>query len=231
MDRISILENIIYTVSITSSAICFINFGKLNKSFRWLGVFLLFAGLSQIIAQLLVINSGTNITFYNCVTLINLVLIFLVFMHVQSTPKTKKWLITIISLGFIITAAFVWRGLLNGQFSFRGLASMSVTVALGSLVVLFGMLRNPLNSSPLKMGWLWLLMGFLFYYASTFSYWTAINFLKELNTKLTLQHVNIILIIIFYLILLTAIIIQLKFGDANNNPKPRRSIKSSSLLQ
>ncbi len=212
---------IIYTICLTSGVICMINFGKLNKSFRWLGVFLLVAGLSQIIALILVSILGTNLAFYNCVTLINIVLIFLIFISIQSSSRTKRWLKIIFSFGFIITAALVWHGLTKNDMSIRGLAAMSVTAALGSLIVLLGMLRNPLKSSPLRMGWLWLLMGFLFYYTGTFSYWTAFNFVKELNTKYTLQNLNVILIILFYLILLTAIIVQLKYGDQENKPPDR----------
>lgn len=227
----SIIEIFIYSVSIFSSLLCFINFRKVNKSFKWLGAFLLFAGTSQIVAHILMVKIGTNLDFYNWVTCINLVLIYLVLINVKSTRRTKRWLTSIFVLGIIITSAFVWVGLAHNHFSFRGLASMSVTVALGALIVLFGKLRNPLNVSPLKMGWLWLLMGFLFYYASTFSYWTAINFINELNTKLTLQKVNFFLIIVFYLILLTAIIVQLKFGDANNNQKAGKRIRSASKVQ
>ena len=223
MWEISLSKIFIYAFGLISSAVCFINFSKLNNSFRWLGVFLLFSSLSQIIAKILESIINTNVTFYNCATLISVILIYLVFINIKATQKTKSWLKAIFIIGFTITAFFVWNALSKGVFSFRGLASMSFTAALGSLMVLFGMLRNPLIASPLKMGWLWLLMGFLFYYTGTFSYWTAINFVNELHTKLKLQNVNVVLIIIFYLILLIAIIVQLKFGDQNGKqPDSRR---------
>ncbi len=213
MEIISLPEVFIYTICLGTSAICFLNSGKLNRAFVWLGVFLLFAGLSQITATILVVNFGTNLEFYNCVTLINIVLIYFIFISIRTSIRTKKWLRGIFSFGFIFTAAYVWYGLSNNQFSIRGLASMSVTVAISALVVLFGMLRSLIITSPLKMGWFWLLMGFLFYYTSTFSYWTAINFLKEPVDTQILQNVNVVLIIVFYLILLTAVLTQLKFGD------------------
>ena len=213
MEIISLPEVFIYTICLGSSAICFLYFSKLNRAFIWLGVFLLFAGLSQITASILVVNFGTNLEFYNCVTLINIVLIYFIFISIRTSNRTKKWVRGLFSFGFIFTASYVWFGLSNNQFSIRGLASMSVTVAISALVVLFGMLRRLILTSPLKTGWFWLLMGFLFYYTSTFSYWTAINFLKEAVDRQTLQNVNVVLIIIFYLILLTAVLTQLKFGD------------------
>ncbi|NEN23652.1 hypothetical protein G3O08_09070 [Cryomorpha ignava] len=231
MNEILMVRIFIYTISLGASIICLVNFRKLNKSFRWLGIFLLAASLSQITAYALMVTRGSNVDFYNVVILVNIILIFNIFVNINGNRRTKIWLTGIFAFGFLSTLSFVWSGIANQTFSVQGLALMSITVALGALIILFGMMRNPLNSSPLKMGWLWLLMGFLFYYTSTFSYWTATEFTSQVNAKKSLQNVNIVLIIIFYLILLTAIIIQLKFGDANNNPKPRRSIKSSSFLQ
>lgn len=212
MNPTFLFEVFIYSICLGAGLLCFFNFKKLNRAFRWLGVFLVFAGISQIFARILLDITGSNLRFYNYAILINTILIFMVFINIQAAKATKLWLRSLFVFGFLITLFFVWESLENEEFSILGLATMSVTVAIASLIVLFGMLRNPLQSSPLKMGWMWMLMGFLFYYSSSFSYWTAYHFASENITRSALQNVNIVLILIFYLILLTSVIIQLKFG-------------------
>ncbi len=215
------LRIIIYILAFSGSILCFVNHKKLPKAFLWLGTYLSFAGLSQIIGYVLGINGITNATFYEVTIIPFTLLIYFVFYNLASLKRTQQWLNVIFLLGFILVCFSVYQGLHIEGFSVRAILVCSMTTVFGSLTGLFGKIKNPLRFAPFKMGWLWVLMAFLFYYSSTFSYWIAYRFTENIFDQSTLRYINVILVVLFYFILLVGIIVQLKYGDQENKPPDR----------
>lgn len=226
-----ILRILIYIVAIGGSLVCFVNHKKLPIGFFWLGMYLAYVGISQIIGYSLGKVPVSNLEFYNINTIVYTVLIYLIYYKLTNIKRTRLWLNIVFTIAFVLVCIAVLQGLFIYDFSVEALLISSIAAVMGALISLYAKIKNPMHISPLKMGWLWLLMGFLFYYSSTFSYWVAFKFTEFLIDRTTLIFFNVVLILIFYLILLTAIIVQLKFGDANNKPKPRKIIRTASLIQ
>lgn len=217
-----VLRVFIYALAIGGSLLCFGNFKKLPTGFLWLGVYLFFAGISQLTGFVLATRSISNIELYTIIILPYTLFAYLIFFHLTDVKRIRLGLHVVFVIALVLICIFVVQDLILAEFSFRALLIASLTIVVGTLISLYGKIKNPMNASPLKMGWLWLLMGFLFYYSGTFSYWVAYRLTENLFDRSTLTFINVTLILIFYLILLTSIVIQLRFGDANNNPKPRK---------
>lgn len=216
------LRIIIYILSLGGSILCFVNYKKLSRGFFLLGLYLAFAGLTQLIGYILAINSLNNIEYYNITIILYTIIIFLIFNEFALEKRTKNWLRIVFLVGLIPIFYTVFKGISTETFSIKAIMISSMVVVLGVLISLYGKIKNPMHSAPLKMGWLWLFMGFLFYYSSTFSYWVAYRFATQIFNKTSLNIINVILIIVFYLILLTAITVQLKYGELNEKPIDRK---------
>lgn len=227
-----ILRIIIYALAIGGSLICFVNFNKLPKAFFWVGVYLAFAGVSQITGFLLGLNSISNIELYNLIIIPYTLLCYLIFRQLSQARRIRTWLTSVFVVALGLVVLFLINDMtLSNEFSFRAILISSLAAVVGSLISLFEKIKNPMYNTPLKMGWLWLLMGFLFYYSSTFTYWAAYKFTENVFERSTLILFNFIFVLTFYVMLFVAIIIQLKFSDLKNNPTPRKSIKSASLIE
>lgn len=226
-----ILRLIVYTLAIGGSILCFVNHKKLPEAFLWVGAYLAFAGFSQLTGFLLGRNAISNIAFYNIITVVYTAFIYLIYYRLSDGKKTRLWLHIVFAVGITVISISVIQSLQVNEFSIRALLICSFTAVIGALIGLYGKIKNPLHIAPMRMGWLWVLMGFLFYYSSTFSYWVAYSFTQNLFKQSTLLLINVILVVIFYAILLSAILIQLKFGNQNNLAKPRKSRKSDSLIR
>lgn len=226
-----VLRFTIYALAIGGSILCFVNYKKLPAGFFWLGIYLLFAALSQVTGFLLAARAISNIELYNIIIFPYTLFSYLIYYKLTDIKRIRLGLNIVFAIGLALVCVSIVQDVIISEFSFRALLISSLVAVVGSLLSLYGKIKNPMHISPLKMGWLWVLMGFLFYYSSTFSYWIAYRFTENIIDRSTLALINVTLVLIFYLILLTAIIVQLKFSAVNVRPKSRTSIKSGSLLE
>ncbi len=178
---------------------------RLGKVFHWVGWFLLFAGLSQLMAFFIVPLFGSNLSFYHSVMIINFGLICAILYHLLATRYFRKILLLIFGAAGIIFVYLLFP-VFNTQFASRALTVLNISVIAGCMLFFYEILLIPEKLAITRQGKFWIATAFLVYHISSFFIWL----ISELPEYLGFYSViNRGLVLLFYTLLILAVVIQL----------------------
>jgi len=100
----------------------------------------------------------------------------------------------------------------NNIFASRALTISNIVITISALLYFYQMLRVPDELSIYKQGKFWIAAGFFIYHLTTFSFWLTYEYIPLLTSTIPTVKMNYSLTVLQYLILLIAVVVQLKYN-------------------
>lgn len=200
---------LVYVLAFGGASIILIFRAYLNLTFKWVGAYLLFVGISQLAAYLIIPVLGSNHLLYNLAMIIHFALIYAILYNLLSTLLFKRILIVVFAF-FGILFAYLLFPEINEQFASRALTVLNLTTAVGCLLFYYELLQIPESLSITRQGKFWVAAAFLIHHVSSFVIWLIYEIPPQGMKMKSLMVINFALVILLYSILILATFVQLK---------------------
>src|SRR5690554_2604377 len=150
-----LLRILIYVLAFSGGITVFIFRQRLPRAFLWTGIFLIFAGLSQIAGYLMMRYVGNNLIFYHIVLLTNYVVLFVVLYQLVDQKSYRSKLMIVFLTGGIGVVYFVASSF-STYFASRALTILNIVVPVGCLLYLYEILKIPEELPLTHQGKFWI---------------------------------------------------------------------------
>ena len=204
------LKYLVFGTALLGSALIFIFRKSLPTIFKWVGLFLFFAGTSQIIGYLIAIHYRNNVAYYHIVLIINSALLFIILSKMLSDKSYQRKLAAVFIIGAIGIIYFISLSFSSG-FASRGLTILNIIVPVGCLLYLYEILKIPVEVPLIHQGKFWIASALLVHHFSSFTLWIAYELNFTLKGKYMFEEISAALNILLYIMLSTAGIVELNF--------------------
>lgn len=205
-----VLRYTLYFLALLGGVVVFIYRKRMPPVFIWTGLFLIFAGLSQITGYLIMRYVGNNLIFYHIVLLINFVLLYILLSQLMTQKSYRSKLIMVFLFGAIGVVYFVTSSF-STYFASRALTIINIIVPIGCLLYLYELLKVPEELPITHQGKFWIAIALLVHHIASFTLWTAYELNPVVKETYRYSEVSAVLIILLYVMLLSAIMVQLKY--------------------
>ena len=154
---------------VSSSVLGYVNYGNNKSSFRLLTQMVTVVLISELTAEILILNIGTSIPPYHFLQPIQVIYFGLIFYHLLRLNQPGKWLLAFSTVSIVITCVFLslfYQSIYT--FPSIGLVLLSLFVVMNCLVLLVQMLNKPSMEPLWKQANFWFAIGNLQFHTITF---------------------------------------------------------------
>lgn len=208
----------LYFTAFLGAIVVYIFRKRLPAVFIWTGLFLFFAGLSQLTAFLLMRFSGNNLVYYHIVILINYGLLYIILSKLVTQKRYRQQLAILFAIGGVAIVYFV-ASTFTTSFASRAVTVINLVVPVGCLMYFYELLKTPEELPLARQGKFWIGTAFLVHHISSFTYWIAFELNPEVKMKFMFREIAAALTILLYLMLLGAVVVQLKHSEYGRDPR------------
>jgi len=215
-----ILNYILLSIAVIGGVFGLSQYKKIRISFFWLALFLLFSGLAQFLAIYLGRTFGSNRTYLSLLTPFYYILIYLIFSNFSKNKLTLIANNIVFIVGSLPILIYTGISIDKGVLAIEAISIANVVYSIAAMIFLLDILNTPIKFSPFKLPKFYALTAFLFYHSAIFFFWTSQKLFKTDMNKLSLAIINMVMLLFYYLILVTAVIVELR-----NNAETKDSSK------
>ena len=198
----------VYVLSLGGALLIFLFRNRMTPAFLATGWFLLFAGLSQLAAFLLIQVNGSNIVFYNSTLLVHYALLYAVLINLLKLPPYRRKINAVFFAGLIGVCLFLIEAYTD-HFASRSLTIINFVVIAGSLLFFYNLLKIPDNLAITRQGKFWIGAALLVYHIASFTLWLMYELMSQVENSQIHALMGYILTIIHYSLLVIATIVQI----------------------
>lgn len=171
-------------VMVSSSVLGYVNYGNNKSSFRLLTQMVTVVLISELTAEILILNIGTSIPPYHFLQPIQVIYFGLIFYHLLRLNQPGKWLLAFSTVSIVITCVFLslfYQSIYT--FPSIGLVLLSLFVVMNCLVLLVQMLNKPSMEPLWKQANFWFAIGNLQFHTITFFIFGLYKAILESNVE------------------------------------------------
>lgn len=205
-----VLRFTLYFLALLGGVVVFIYRQRMPPVFLWTGLFLIFAGLSQMTGYLMMRYVGNNLIFYHIVLLANFVLLYIILFQLM-TEKSYRSKLMMVFLCAAVGVVYFISSSFSTYFASRALTIINIVVPIGCFLYLYELLKIPEELPITHQGKFWIATALLVHHIASFVLWIAYEFYPVFGGTYRYPEVIAGLTILLYAMLLSAIIVQLKY--------------------
>lgn len=188
-----------------------VSYRKLQPAYRWTGIYLIAAGLIQIVGSFILwdILKITNTGVYTFAIFLYHFILFMVFLNITDRKTTRNIVILLFGISTLVMAYLVIHQVPASQFSLKAAVLGSLVYAVSAMLYLLDFMFSPTAENPVKSPNFIVLSGILFYFSASGVYF-AINEVSAVIDASLFIYINLVLLFFFYSILILAIYMNKK---------------------
>ena len=188
-----------------------VSYRKLQPAYRWTGIYLIAAGLIQIVGSFILgdILKITNTAVYTFAIFLYHFILFMVFLNLTERKITRNILILLFGISTLVMAYLVIHQVPASQLSIKAAVVGSLVYAISAMVYLLDFMFSQTAENPVKSSNFIVLSGILFYFSASGVYF-AINEVSKVIDASFFIYINLVLSFFFYSILILAIYMNKK---------------------
>lgn len=214
-----ILNYILLSIAVLGGLFGLSQYKKIRISFLWLAVFLLFSGLAQFLAIYLGKTYGNNRAFLSLLTPFYFLLIYLIFSNFSKNKLTLIANNIVFIVGSLPILIYTVIAINKGHLAIEAISIANMVYSIAAMIFFLDILNTPIKFSPFKLPKFYALTAFLFYHSAIFFFWTSQKLFKTDMNKLSLAILNMVMLLIYYIILCGALIVERKYNPENSDSK------------
>lgn len=207
-----ILNYILLSIAVLGGLFGLSQHKYIRKSFIWLAVFLLFSGLAQFLAIYLGTKYGNNKIYLSLLTPFYYILIYLIFSNFSKNKLTIKANNLVFIIGSLPILIYTVISINKVEVAIEAISIANVVYSIAAMIYFLDILNTPLKFSPFKLPKFYALTAFLFYHSAIFFFWTSQKFFQTEMNKVSLNMVNVFMVLIYYCVLFGALIVERKYN-------------------
>lgn len=186
-----------------------ISYAKLRVAYRWIGIYLIAAGIIQIVSGyiLITIMHISNTPVYNVAIFVYHFILFMVFYYLSKRIVTRNSMMVLFGLSLIGMAYLVINHVPHYQISIKAIVIGCFVYSVCAMLYLSDYMLSTEIENPIKNSRFIALSGILFYFsASGVSF--ALNEISPMESAHRFIYINMVLLIVFYSILILSVYIN-----------------------
>lgn len=208
---------ILYALAIGGGIFALISMKKLHLAFRWIGIYLLAAGIIQFVGGFIywkVLHISNTPLFSFAIFAYHFIL-FMVFLNLTERKITKSITIALFGVSAFLMVYLVINQVPTYQLSLKAVVLGCFVYAVSAMLYLLDYMNSSAIGSPIKNSRFIALSGMLFYFSASGVYFAANQLFPEAR-EVGFTYINQILLVLFYTILTFAIYTNKKRNLSND---------------
>ena len=209
---------IVYLLALGGGVFALVSSKKLQVAYRWLGIYLLAAGILQLVGSIIYrdILHISNTPLFNFAIFLYHFILFMVFYYLSERKATRNIIIILFGISTLVLAYLIIHQIPAYQLSMKAVVLESFIYAVCAMLSLLEFMLSAVAENPIKNSRFIALSGILFYFsASAFSF-AGRELIQEVTGDFY-NYINVVLMFLFYSILILAIYMNKKRNLSSDN--------------